>query len=251
MLTVVVGGGSLVVISGSNNVVVDDGDFLANVETQCAGAHVLSYKKCVNQDIVETDTEIQAVNDVIIGNQNQNNMTVREDVTLNDCSDDFVNPAPFSKLMEDKNEENQEDITLNDSDDDFVKPSPCSKRKGKDCPTKKQKCKKTKYKNEGGLGLIDESNEDDKAEKRRGKQKIEERSEIAEKEDEIVKSRNSPRILSDMICALSEEQQQWVRDVGFGNLLVFELVEMPQRLEYKIIEAFDERTCSLTMKRAT
>ncbi|KAK1359789.1 hypothetical protein POM88_044263 [Heracleum sosnowskyi] len=186
-----------------------------------------------NQDIVEPDTGIQAVNDVIIGNQNQNNMTVREDVTLNDSSDDFVNPAPFSKpkgsvkrklVIEDKNEENQEDITLNDSDDDFVNPTPWSKRKGK-------------------------SNENDKAEKRRGKQKMEERSEIAEKEDEIAKSRNSPRILSDMICALSEEQQQWVRDVGFGNLLVFELVEMPQRLAYKIIEAFDERTCSLTMKK--
>lgn len=51
-----------------------------------------------------------------------------------------------------------------------------------------------------------------------------------------------------MINALSVEQQKWVRDAGFGNLLNFELVEMPQRLAYKVLETFDERTCMLVLQ---
>ena len=48
-----------------------------------------------------------------------------------------------------------------------------------------------------------------------------------------------------MICALSDDQQNWVRNVGFESLLSFELVEMPQRLAFKVLEAFDERSLKL------
>lgn len=67
-------------------------------------------------------------------------------------------------------------------------------------------------------------------------------------EDEIAKSRNSVRILNEMIYALSDKQQQWVTDAGFGSLLNFELVEMPQRLAYRILEVFDEISCKLVLK---
>ncbi|KAK1371106.1 hypothetical protein POM88_037198 [Heracleum sosnowskyi] len=239
-----------------------------------------------NQDVAEPETVNEDVEDMIIGKQSS--IIVREEVT-NNSDDDFVNPAQWSKSKgKQKNVTVREEVT-NDSDDDFVNPAPWSKNKGnvkrklvmedKDDggPNKKRKEKNTKDKEEGTLRLIDEetdedlpeaqilhdkearlkgkrkpsenSNEDDKAKKRRGKQKIEERTEIANKEDEIAKIRNSPRLLSDMICALSDEQMQWVKDVGFGSLLDFELVEMPQRLAYKIIEAFDEKTCRLILKR--
>lgn len=96
--------------------------------------------------------------------------------------------------------------------------------------------------------LSKNSNVDDKT-KRRVKQKIEERIQIAKKEDEIAKIRNSPRLLSDMIASLSDDQKQWVRDAGFESLLHFELVEMPQRLAYKILEVYDEKSCNLLIKR--
>ena len=68
-------------------------------------------------------------------------------------------------------------------------------------------------------------------------------------DDEIAKIRNSPRLLTDMIYALSDKQQEWVRDAGFETLLNFELVEIPQRLSYKVLEAFDDRSCRLILKR--
>ena len=51
-----------------------------------------------------------------------------------------------------------------------------------------------------------------------------------------------------MICALSDAQQQWIEDAGFKNLLKFELVELPQRLSYKVLQSFDEKNCMLVLK---
>lgn len=138
--------------------------------------------------------------------------------------------------------------------------------KSDDFQAKKRKGKKKNDKTEGGQRLVLFEKEaqikgkkrpakkmikqvvDDKAERRRGRQKIEERNQIVKKEDEIAKSRNSVRILNEMIYALSDKQQQWVTDAGFGSLLNFELVEMPQRLAYRILEVFDERSCKLVLK---
>ena len=44
-----------------------------------------------------------------------------------------------------------------------------------------------------------------------------------------------------MISALSDEQEEWVKSAGFGSLVDFELWEIPQRLAYKVLEAFDEK----------
>ncbi|KAK1395320.1 hypothetical protein POM88_014376 [Heracleum sosnowskyi] len=205
-----------------------------------------------NQYIREPETYNQDVQDMIIGNQN--NLIETEEVTLYNSDDDFASPVPWGK--------GKVKIKL-------VMESNVDK-----CPTKKQKRKKVKA---GGLGLIDEEtdedvpeaqrlhdkedelmgkakptkkpNIDDKAERRRGKQKIEERTEIIKKENEIVKIRNSPRVFTNMIDALSDKQEEWVKKAGFKNLLHFELFEIPQRLSYKVVEAFDEKHCKLILKK--
>ncbi|KAK1387728.1 hypothetical protein POM88_015906 [Heracleum sosnowskyi] len=150
-----------------------------------------------NQDVAELETVNGDVEDMIIGKQKE---------VTNNSDDDFVNPAPWSKSKgKQKNVTVREEVT-NDSDDDFVNPAPWTKMM--EVQTKKKE-KKTKDKEEGILRLIDKetdedvseaqrlhdkearltgkrksskkSNEDDKAQKRRGQQKIEERTEIAKK----------------------------------------------------------------------
>nr|XP_017227887.1 PREDICTED: uncharacterized protein LOC108203460 [Daucus carota subsp. sativus] len=126
------------------------------------------------------------------------------------------------------------------SDDDFQTPPRKSLKtvvqkrlpnKVDERPKKKQKENNDKGKNKGGQ-----------------KQKIEQRDKIISKEDEIAKIRNSPRLLCDMISALSDEQEEWVKSAGFGSLVDFELWEIPQRLAYKVLEAFDEKKCMLVLQ---
>ncbi|KAL8093889.1 hypothetical protein AgCh_035682 [Apium graveolens] len=130
------------------------------------------------------------------------------------------------------------EVVVYNSDDDFVNPAPWSKKKNDVCESKKVNKR-----------LAVKGNVKGKPERRIAKGKIEQRTEIAKKDDDIAKIRNSPTLLTDMIYALSDEQQQWVRDVDFESLLNFELVEIPQRLAYKVLEAFDDRSCTLILKR--
>lgn len=67
-------------------------------------------------------------------------------------------------------------------------------------------------------------------------------------EDKIAKIRNSPKVLSKMISSLSQEQQTWVRDAGFGSLLHFDMGKLPQRLAFKVLEAFDAASCILKLQ---
>ncbi|KAK1391077.1 hypothetical protein POM88_019255 [Heracleum sosnowskyi] len=71
---------------------------------------------------------------------------------------------------------------------------------------------------------------------------------MGKKEDEIAKIRNSPRVFTDMRNSLSDKQREWVIRADFGNLLPFDLVEMPPRLAYKILESFNDMTCILVLQ---
>ena len=52
-----------------------------------------------------------------------------------------------------------------------------------------------------------------------------------------------------MISAISDEQHEWVKTARFGSLLNFEWGEIPQRLAYKVLEAFNEKECMLVLQR--
>ena len=47
---------------------------------------------------------------------------------------------------------------------------------------------------------------------------------------------------------ISDEQEEWVKSAGFGSLVDFELWEIPQRLAYKVLEAFNEKKCMLVLQ---
>lgn len=55
-------------------------------------------------------------------------------------------------------------------------------------------------------------------------------------------------MLREVISSLSHEQQTWVREAGFGSLLHFNLEGLPQRLAFKVLEAFDHENCMLELK---
>lgn len=50
-----------------------------------------------------------------------------------------------------------------------------------------------------------------------------------------------------MISRLSEQQREWVKTTGFGNLLDFEIGKIPHRLAYHVFELFDASSQSLRL----
>lgn len=60
--------------------------------------------------------------------------------------------------------------------------------------------------------------------------------------------RNSPRLFSQMVYDLTEEQKNWVRSTGLGPLLDFSLEMIPGNLAYNIFQIFDPNTVSLNLK---
>nr|XP_017225085.1 PREDICTED: uncharacterized protein LOC108201304 [Daucus carota subsp. sativus] len=78
-------------------------------------------------------------------------------------------------------------------------------------------------------------------------QKIEGAKHLNVRKDEV-KLRVSPRILSEMIFHLKDEQRKWVHRSGFGLLLNFELEMLPAKLAYNVLQIFDHNSVSLKLK---
>ncbi|KAK1386235.1 hypothetical protein POM88_023970 [Heracleum sosnowskyi] len=64
---------------------------------------------------------------------------------------------------------------------------------------------------------------------------------------EHVKIRNSPRLLSEMLYCLTEEQKQWAKDNGFGQLLAFDLELLPGPFAYNVLQIFEHNSVSLRL----
>lgn len=71
------------------------------------------------------------------------------------------------------------------------------------------------------------------------------------KEKKEIKIRNSPRLLSEVMFFLKEDQREWVKDSGFEPLLEFGLEMIPSKLAYNIFQIFDHNTVSLQLKKKT
>ncbi|XP_063940339.1 uncharacterized protein LOC135149228 isoform X2 [Daucus carota subsp. sativus] len=78
-------------------------------------------------------------------------------------------------------------------------------------------------------------------------QKIEGAKHFNRTKDEV-KLRVSPRILSEMIFNLTEEQRKWVQRSGFGLLFNFELEMLPAKLAYNVLQIFDHNSVTLKLK---
>ena len=63
-----------------------------------------------------------------------------------------------------------------------------------------------------------------------------------------LKLRNSPRLFSEMVSDLTEDQKKWVQKIGFGRLLDFSLELIPANLAYNDFQIFDPNTVSLNLK---
>ncbi|KAL1806004.1 hypothetical protein ACET3Z_029072 [Daucus carota] len=61
----------------------------------------------------------------------------------------------------------------------------------------------------------------------------------------------TPAIISDLFMKLSEQQVQWVKKTGFGELLNFESSRYPHKLGYNLAQAFDVGNCALVLKCGT
>lgn len=65
--------------------------------------------------------------------------------------------------------------------------------------------------------------------------------------DGYLQKKNSPKIFTDLVKDLSDEQKNWVQRTGFGPLLNFKSSRYRHRLGYKIIESFDPVSCTLKL----
>lgn len=63
-----------------------------------------------------------------------------------------------------------------------------------------------------------------------------------------IQKKFSPSIMRDLIGNLSEPQVEWVKSTGFGELLNFRMEHYAHNLGYNIVEAFDNKTCSVKLK---
>ena len=62
---------------------------------------------------------------------------------------------------------------------------------------------------------------------------------------ERIHQRNPPTNLFRVISQLSNEQKQALREIGFGDLIDYKILDVPTRLAYWLLDRFDEETCSL------
>lgn len=62
------------------------------------------------------------------------------------------------------------------------------------------------------------------------------------------KIRNSPRLLSEMVYYLSDDQKDWVKKSGFEALLDFKLEMLPSKLASKVLQVFDHISVSLRIE---
>ncbi|KAK1378210.1 hypothetical protein POM88_024954 [Heracleum sosnowskyi] len=60
--------------------------------------------------------------------------------------------------------------------------------------------------------------------------------------------RNSPRLFSEMVFYLTDEQKTWVISSGFEALLKFDLEMIPSKLSSKIVQAFDHTSVSIAIE---
>lgn len=62
------------------------------------------------------------------------------------------------------------------------------------------------------------------------------------------KIRNSPRLLSEMVYYVSDDQKDWVKKSGFEALLDFKLEMLPSKLASKVLQVFDHISVSLRIE---
>ncbi|KAL8089260.1 hypothetical protein AgCh_038887 [Apium graveolens] len=61
--------------------------------------------------------------------------------------------------------------------------------------------------------------------------------------------RNSPRLFSEVLFHLSDDQKKWVEKCGFGALLDFDLEMIPPKLSSKVVQAFDHKSVMIEIEK--
>lgn len=72
-----------------------------------------------------------------------------------------------------------------------------------------------------------------------------------QKYDRYIQKKLSPGIFSRMLTNLSDEQIQWVKQTGFGNVLSMRMKRYAHKLGFALVEAFDQATCSLIVEKGS
>ncbi|KAL8089249.1 hypothetical protein AgCh_038876 [Apium graveolens] len=61
--------------------------------------------------------------------------------------------------------------------------------------------------------------------------------------------RNSPRLFSEVVFHLSDDQKKWVEKSGFGALLDFDLEMIPSKLSSKLVQEFDHKSVMIEIEK--
>ncbi|KAL8156607.1 hypothetical protein AgCh_001625 [Apium graveolens] len=61
--------------------------------------------------------------------------------------------------------------------------------------------------------------------------------------------RNSPRLFSEVVFHLPDDQKKWVEKSGFGALLDFDLKMIPSKLSSKVVQAFDHKSVMIEIEK--
>lgn len=69
--------------------------------------------------------------------------------------------------------------------------------------------------------------------------------------ERYIQKKLSPGIFSRMLTNLSDEKLQWIKQTGFGKVLGMRMKRYAHKLGFALVEAFDQASCSLTVKKGS
>ncbi|XP_071689206.1 uncharacterized protein [Rutidosis leptorrhynchoides] len=74
---------------------------------------------------------------------------------------------------------------------------------------------------------------------------------IKHEEDEIIRSRSSPKCLYTTIQNMNDIQKEKIRQIGFGSILEMKFFENQMKLGYYLVNNFDECSSTLNLKNGS
>ncbi|VFQ87214.1 unnamed protein product [Cuscuta campestris] len=116
-----------------------------------------------------------------------------------------------------------------------------------ECSEEEESARKKKNATVEGEGKMQYKEREKNKQRKRKKRVRGEEGELNKIGVKSIKTRMSPKTITELLKNLSEEQKEDVREMGFGSLLQLDITHLPLQLGYWLVENFDTRSVSLKL----
>uniref|UniRef100_A0A164YJH4 Ubiquitin-like protease family profile domain-containing protein n=1 Tax=Daucus carota subsp. sativus TaxID=79200 RepID=A0A164YJH4_DAUCS len=198
------------------------------------------------QDEENNDQESE---EIFVQDEENNDQESEEESSSQDMENDDQESEEETSVQDQQEhdeENNEEEVTTQDHETESQDKQDFQEEDMMNNVTKKRKFSRKLY-----------VNENEKVEKKRKfgykkpRKPIDEEKVAAiaaRKLNTTARIRNSPRLLTEMLFFLTEDQKNWVKKSAFRNLLDFKLEMLPSKIASKVLQSFDHYSVSLEIK---